>query len=133
MQATPAKSSVPAIVGASIAAIGASVCCVVPLVLVFMGISGAWISTLTALDPVRPWFSAAAEVSLAVAFWMLYLPASHCGVVGSCVEPDTLRRRRRWLWVATVIIVRSAASTSELPSHISTTYHVFCINNQHTP
>ena len=75
MQATPAKSSVPDIVGASIAAIGAAVCCVVPLVLVFMGISGAWISTLTALDPLRPWFSAAAVVSLAVAFWMLYRPA----------------------------------------------------------
>src|SRR3546814_7201514 len=105
MQATPAKSSVPAIVGASIAAIGASVCCVVPLVLVFMGISGAWISTLTALDPLRPWFSAAAVVSLAVAFWMLYRPASHCGVDGSCVEPDPLRRRRRSLWLATVLIV----------------------------
>ena len=50
MQTTPAKSSVPAIVGASIAAIGASVCCVVPLVLVLLGISGAWIGTLTALD-----------------------------------------------------------------------------------
>ena len=105
MQATPAKSSVPAIVGASIAAIGASVCCVVPLVLVFMGISGAWISTLTALDPLRPWFSAAAVVSLAVAFWMLYRPASQCGVDGSCVEPATLRSRRRWLWLATALIV----------------------------
>lgn len=105
MQTTPAKSSVPAIVGASIAAIGASVCCVVPLVLVLLGISGAWIGTLTALDPLRPWFSAAAVLSLAVAFWMLYRPASHCGVDGSCVEPDTLRRRRRWLWLATVLIV----------------------------
>ena len=104
MQTTPAKSSVPAIVGASIAAIGASVCCVVPLVLVLLGISGAWIGTLTALDPLRPWFSAAAVLSLAVAFWMLYRPAAQCGVDGRCIEPGTLRRRRRWLWFATAII-----------------------------
>src|SRR3546814_6903380 len=100
MQATPAKSSVTAIVGASIAAIGASVCCVVPLVLVFMGISGAWISTLTALDPLRPWFSAAAVVSLAVAFWLLYRPASHCG--------------------------RSEVHTSELQSLLRISFAVYC-------
>lgn len=105
MQTTPAKSSVPAIVGASIAAIGASVCCVVPLVLVLLGISGAWIGTLTALDPLRPWFSAAAVLSLAVAFWMLYRPAARCGVDGSCIAADALRRRRRWLWLATALIV----------------------------
>jgi mercuric ion transport protein len=49
MQTTPAVV-VPAIVGASIAAIGASVCCVVPLVLVLLGIGGAWIGTRQ-LDP----------------------------------------------------------------------------------
>src|SRR3546814_4343072 len=101
-----------------------------------MGISGAWISTLTALDPLRPWFSAAAVVSLAVAFWMLYRPASHCGVDGSCVEPDTLRRRRRWLWLATVLIVllllfpRSEEHTSELQTLMRISYAVFCLKQK---
>src|SRR3546814_5484443 len=69
MPTNPGKSSVSAIVGASIAAVGASVCCVVPLALVLLGISGAWIGNLTALDPWRPWLSAAALLSLGLAFW----------------------------------------------------------------
>lgn len=104
MRATPTKSSAPAIIAASIAAIGASACCVVPLALVLLGISGAWISNLTALDPWRPWFSAAALLSLGLAFWSLYGPSSRCRTEGQCVEPRTLKRRRRWFWLATAVI-----------------------------
>lgn len=104
MSHTQPKSPVAVLVGAGLATLGASVCCVVPLVLVLLGISGAWIGTLTALDPLRPWFGAAAVLSLAVAFWMVYRPAAQCGVDGRCIEPGTLRRRRRWLWLATAII-----------------------------
>ena len=39
------------LVAGALAAIGASVCCVVPLVLLMMGIGGAWIASLTALEP----------------------------------------------------------------------------------
>jgi mercuric ion transport protein len=98
------KPSALAIVGAGMAAIGASICCVVPLVLVLMGISGAWIANLTALDRWRPWFTAATVLCLVVAFWHLYGPASRCRTDGSCVEPRTLAQRRRWLWSATVVI-----------------------------
>lgn len=104
MPTNPGKSSVPAIVGASIAAIGASVCCVVPLALVLLGISGAWIGNLTALDPWCPWFSAAALLSLGLGFWSLYGPSSRCRAEGKCADPSTLKRQRRWLWLATVVI-----------------------------
>ena len=100
----PAKSPLTAIVVASLAAIGASVCCVVPLVLVLLGISGAWIANLTALDAWRPWFSAATLVCLGWAFWSLYGPASRCRTDGVCVDPSVLRRRWRWLWIATIVI-----------------------------
>lgn len=98
------RSSLPAMLGAAAAAIGASICCVVPLALVLMGISGAWISNLTALDPWRPWFSAATLVCLGWAFWMLYGKATRCHTDGTCVERALLRRRRRWLWFATALI-----------------------------
>lgn len=104
MNMLPAKSSLPAVVVALLAAIGASVCCVVPLVLVLLGISGAWIAQLTALDPWRPWFIAATLLCLGLAFGTLYGPSSHCGTDGVCVDPLVLRRRRRWLWLATVLI-----------------------------
>lgn len=98
------RSSLPALLGAATAAVGASVCCVVPLVLVLMGISGAWIANLTALDAWRPWFSATTLVCLGWAFWTLYRPASRCGADGACIDPVQLRRRRSWLWIATGLI-----------------------------
>ena len=104
MAQRPAQSSLPALLGAAVAATGASVCCVVPLVLVLMGISGAWIANLTALDAWRPWFSAATLGCLGLAFWALYGPASRCRTDGECVDPRVLHRRRRWLWIATVLI-----------------------------
>lgn len=99
-----AKSPLTAILGASLAAIGASVCCVVPLVLVLAGISGAWIGNLAALDAWRPWFSAATLACLGWAFWSVYGPNSHCRTEGVCVDPRVLRRRRSWLWIATTVI-----------------------------
>jgi hypothetical protein len=41
--------------GALIGAVLASACCIVPLVLVMLGISGAWIANLTALEPYKPY------------------------------------------------------------------------------
>ena len=102
-ESTP-TSSLTALLAAGAAAIGASVCCVVPLVLVLMGISGAWISTLTALDAWRPWLSALTLLCLGWAFWSLYGPGSGCRADGACIDVSVLRRRRAWLWIATVII-----------------------------
>ena len=102
MSSNPPKSTTPAILVASLAAIGASVCCVVPLVLVLMGISGAWIANLTAMDAWRPWVSAATLLCLALAFWNLYGPSSRCRSDGVCVSPQVLARRRHWLWLAAI-------------------------------
>src|SRR5690554_1672995 len=53
MSSLNAKSSL--MIGA-MAAIGASLCCLGPLLLLSLGIGGAWISGLTALQPFRPLF-----------------------------------------------------------------------------
>jgi len=37
-----------------LAGIGASLCCVAPLVLLSLGLGGAWVSNLTVFEPVRP-------------------------------------------------------------------------------
>lgn len=49
-----------------------------PLVLVSLGISGAWLASQTALEPYRPLFATVALASLGVAAWRLYGPASRC-------------------------------------------------------
>jgi len=52
----------------ALAAIVGSLCCVAPLVLLTLGISGAWISQLTALEPYRPIFIGGMVVFLGLAF-----------------------------------------------------------------
>ncbi|TDW25242.1 MerT mercuric transport protein [Rhizobium azibense] len=60
--------------GGIIAALGASSCCVVPLALLALGISGAWIGNLTAFAPYQPLFVTAAIGCLAVRFFARLLP-----------------------------------------------------------
>jgi mercuric ion transport protein len=102
MKTNPDRFSLGALLGAGVAALAASICCVLPLLLVLAGIGGAWISNLTALDAWRPWFAAMTILCLAWAFWALYGPASRCQTDGACADPRQLRQRRRWLWIATI-------------------------------
>lgn len=55
-------------VGAFGAAIAASSCCTVPLLLVTFGIGGAWVSTLARIEPFRPFFVALALLLVGLAF-----------------------------------------------------------------
>ncbi len=54
--------------GGVIGAILASTCCVVPLLFVMLGISGAWIGNLTALEPYKPYFAGIALVFIGLGF-----------------------------------------------------------------
>jgi mercuric ion transport protein len=92
-----------AIAAAVLSAIAASVCCVVPLVLVLLGISGAWIGQLTALDVWRPWWTAATLVCLALAYWSLWKAGKSCESP-ACAEASILRRRRRGLAIVAALI-----------------------------
>jgi mercuric ion transport protein len=80
----------------ALAAIGASVCCVGPLVLLMLGIGGAWVAHLTALEPLRPWFIAATLLFLGLAFHRLFLRPRVCEPGSPCAEPIALRRQR-WI------------------------------------
>lgn len=57
----------------TIAAVIGSLCCVAPLVLITLGISGAWIGRLTAMEPYRPIFIGITGVFMALAFRQLYV------------------------------------------------------------
>ncbi len=91
------------LVGGILAAIGASVCCVGPLVLLALGVSGAWISTLTALEPYRPIFIGLTLLFLAGAFHRLYLARRICTPGSACAHPRTLKRQRLTFWIATAL------------------------------
>ncbi len=70
--------------GAILAAIGASACCVLPLLLLSLGIGGAWISTLTSMATVRPFLFALTLLLIWMAFMKLYLSEENCEE-GACL------------------------------------------------
>ena len=88
-----------------LAAIGASVCCVGPLVLLMLGIGGAWVANLTALEPLRPWFIAATLLFLGLAFRRLYLQPQVCEPGSVCAEPIVLKRQRAIFWVVALALL----------------------------
>jgi mercuric ion transport protein len=93
------------LVAGVLAAIGASVCCVGPLVLLTMGIGGAWIANLTALEPMRPWLIAATLLFLGLAFRRLYLQPQVCEPGAVCGKPIVLGRQRLIFWVVTLLLI----------------------------
>ena len=76
-----------ALVIGGLATILASICCLGPLVLVMIGVSGAWIGNLTVLQPYRPIFIGAALVALFFAYWRIFLPAQACKPGEVCAVP----------------------------------------------
>ncbi|MCX7239076.1 MAG: mercuric transporter MerT family protein [Burkholderiales bacterium] len=111
---TPTKSWVPQVRGnsaaalllAGIAAVLASTCCVVPLVLAVLGISGAWISQLRWLAPYSTPLMALSFAALALAGWRLF--RSPAASAGAC-EADALACRQinstahRWFWLVALL------------------------------
>src|SRR5437763_7333769 len=57
--------------GGVVSALAASSCCILPLALFGLGISGAWIGNLTRLAPCQPWFIAAALACVGTGFWLV--------------------------------------------------------------
>ena len=86
-------------------AIGASICCVGPLVLLALGVSGAWIGSLTALEPYRPIFIGLTLLFLGFAFYRLYLVRPSCSPESACANPRTLKRQRLGFWIVTLLVL----------------------------
>lgn len=85
--------------GSVLAAIGASVCCVVPLVLVLLGVTGAWLGVLHRFEPLRPVFVVLALGLLGWAFWSLYIQPRRCAPGEACAQPAVLKRQRVIFWL----------------------------------
>lgn len=92
--------------GGVIGALLASACCIAPLVLLTVGISGAWISTLTALEPYRPIFASIALVFIGLGFRQVYFKARPTCVEGTyCAKPESARIIKAVLWLATLLVI----------------------------
>ena len=88
-----------------IAAIGASLCCVAPLLFVSIGLGGAWLANFAVLEPVRPVFIALALGFTSCAFYRLYVIQKNCEPGKSCADPSTLNKQRVFYWLVTVLLL----------------------------
>ena len=93
------------LIAGAAAAIGASLCCVGPLVLLALGIGGTWIANLTALEPYRPLFVGLTLLFLGLAFRHLYLIPQNCMPGALCAAPRTAKCRRLAFWMTALPLV----------------------------
>lgn len=98
-------SSKGTLIAGLIAGITASACCIGPLVLLMLGISGSWIVNLTALEPYRPIFIGITLLFLGLAYRKLYRVPQRCAVDAPCATPASLRGQRLLFWVVSVVVV----------------------------
>jgi mercuric ion transport protein len=98
-----------------LAGIGASVCCVVPLVLLTLGVGGAWVGNLTAMAPYRPIFIGLTLLFLGLAFHKLYLVPQVCTPGTPCADPRTVKRQRLTFWLVAVLLLFLLAVPSLAP------------------
>lgn len=97
------------LIASVIAGVTASVCCIGPLLLLMLGISGSWIGNLTAMEPYRPIFIGITLLFLGLAFRKLYLVPQSCAVDTPCAQPVALRRQRSVFWLVTVVVTAMIA------------------------
>ena len=98
-----------ALFAGGVAAILASTCCLGPLVLVLLGFSGAWISTLTVLEPYRPLFIGVALIALFFAYRRIFRPAQVCAPGEVCAIPQVHTTYKVIFWgVATLVLIALA-------------------------
>ena len=76
-----------------------------PLVLISLGVSGAWIGSLTALEPYRPIFVVITLVFLGLAFRKLYLAPQVCEPGKPCSAPTHLKKQRATFWVVSALLI----------------------------
>jgi len=98
-----------------VAAILASTCCLGPLVLLMLGIGGAWIGNLTALGPYRPIFMGVAGVALLVAYRRIFRPATECLPGEVCAVPQVRTTYKALFGLVLVLLVLAAGFPFVLP------------------
>src|SRR5262249_21470458 len=117
LAAAPSRSEVApsagkerwAAAGGILRALAASSCCILPLALFMLGISGAWIGNLTALAPYHSIFLAATAGCLGVGYYLVYRQSHAVCADGSCAGPLPRRCVKAALWAATALVLAAVA------------------------
>ena len=103
------RSGIGALTAGGAAAILASTCCLGPLVLVTLGIGGAWIGNLAALEPYRPFFAGAAVVALLFAYRAIFRTASACEPGQVCAVSPVKAGYKVVFWIVAALALIALA------------------------
>lgn len=92
--------------GGLLGALAASSCCILPLALFGLGVSGAWIGNFTQLAAYQPYFIAATLAFLGYGYWLVYRNSTRaCTDGGACARPLSNRIVKTSLILATILVV----------------------------
>jgi len=94
--------------GSVLSGILASACCIGPLVLTLLGVSGAAVGQR--FEPLRPYLLVSTYGLLAAAFYLSYRPVRPaCAPGEQCAAPGGGRLGRLMLWIGTLSVLLATA------------------------
>ena len=92
--------------GGLLGALATSSCCILPLVLFGLGVSGAWIGDFTRLAAYQPYFLAATLAFLGYGYWLVYRSSTRaCADGEACARPLPNRLVKTGLILATILVI----------------------------
>ena len=97
--------------GGMLGALAMSSCCILPLTLFSLGVTGAWIGNLAALYPYKLYFLIPTAALLAGGFYTVYRkPKASAYEEGSaCATPISDRINKSVLWGSSVLVLAALA------------------------
>ena len=88
--------------GVVLAALGASLCCILPVAVAVLGVGSAALGAR--FEPLRPWLAGVTVLLLGFAFYQAYRPVD-CAPGTACAIPASRRRGRIILWIVAVLAI----------------------------
>jgi mercuric ion transport protein len=95
--------------GGLLGALAASSCCILPLALFSLGVSGAWIGNLAALAPYQPVFVVITLGFVGYGYWLVYRKPKVCEDGQACARPLPGGMVKAALGAATALVAAALA------------------------
>ncbi len=107
-------------VGGLLGALAASSCCILPVMLFSLGVSGAWIGNFTQLAPYQPYFIAATTGFLGTGYWLVYRSSKlACADGEACARPLPNRLVKAGLIIATILVIAALGFDFVAPLYLN--------------
>lgn len=109
-----ARNGKLAAAGGVLGALGVvSTCCLLPLVLASLGVSGVWVGNMTALTPYKPALVIGTAALLGYGYYCVYWKSTRaCAAGEACTRLRSNRLAKIGLWVASILFAAGLAFDS---------------------